>query len=130
MMPATIVTEDTTTINNGFVSGSDMYEQNCMGQSSTWSMSYSADTTWLGTSSNDWSNVNWRVGGEEAYLEFCLFPYYTHETKVTVRGTDYSHTKSFNGLYAFGPFGWSGAEIENPWDDLEFKVEFKQRSFP
>ena len=128
--PATIVTQAGGTIHNGFLSGSDSYTQTCWGDSTTWSMSFPADTSWQETHSNDWRNVNWVISDDESYLEWCIFPFYTHATKVTVSGTDYSNSNTYYGLQAIGPAGWSGSDIENPWDAINFKVEFKQKQLP
>lgn len=128
--PATIVTQAGGTIYNGFLSGSDSYTQTCWNDLTTWSMSFSADTTWQGTYSNDWRNVNWKISGTESYLEWCIFPFYTHSTKAIVSGTGYSDFDTYYGLQAIGPHGWSANDIENPWDDISFKVEFKQRQIP
>ena len=128
--PATIVTEDGGTINNGFLSGSDSYTQNCWNRSTTWSMSFSADTSWQGTYSKQWRNINWEVSGDRVYYEWCIFPFYTQSTKATVSGTGYSNSNTYYGNNAIGPYGWTANDIENPWDDISFKAEFKQQQIP
>ena len=130
--PATIIAVDEGTVSNGFASGSDSYSQSCWGDTNTWSMTWQADTTWSGYSSNDWREVNWSVTGDSAlpvYQEYCVFPFYTEKTTVIVSGTGYSDSQSHYANTAYLG-GWSGNDIENPWDDITFKVEFKQKSIP
>ena len=128
--PATVVAEAGGTINNGFLGGSDSYTQTCWNHSTTWGMSFSADTTWMGTYSSEWRNINWAVTGEQIHYAWCIYPHYTQAAKATVSGTGYSNHNTYYGFQAIGPAGWSASDIENPWDDINFKVEFKQRPIP
>ena len=128
--PAIIVAEAGGTIYNGYLGGSDSYSQTCGSNTTTWNMSFSADTSRTGSSSNDWRNVNWSISESWLYYSWCVFPQYTYATDVTVSGTDYSNPDTFYGGQAIGPYGWSANDIENPWDDINFKVEFKQRLLP
>ncbi len=121
-----------TAIDNEFASGSDSYSQTCWNDINHWVMHWQADTSWQGSSSNIWSNINWHAYGDSSiptYFEWCIIPHYTHKTTAVVSDTVYSHSQSYYGLQA-QLSGWSGAEIENPLDNVSFRVEFQQRALP
>ena len=133
--PAIIVAEDNGEVNSNFASGSDKYFQTCWENTNTWAMEWQADTTWDATSSKSWRNVNWSITGKgidpfPPYFEWCVFPFYTERTDVTVSGTGYEDKASYYGRQAY-LYGWSANDIKNPNDtNLKFKVEFIQHSIP